>query len=110
MWLVAGDWWLLVFSGADDRFLSSASSLHSPTTKNDGLPHLSLGACAGILRPLGSLRFLMSCLCMLVCSFGVLQRFPGVFVSGQVIFFSVMLGGSTVCVSGEHVKLSGFLM
>ena len=52
----------------------------------------------------------MSFLCVLVCPFGVLQRLPGVFVSGQVIFFSVMLGGSTMCMSGEHVKLSGFLM
>jgi len=52
----------------------------------------------------------MSLLCVLIGSLGVFQRLTGVFVSGQMIFLSVMLGGSTMCMCGEHVKLSGFLM
>jgi hypothetical protein len=52
----------------------------------------------------------MSLLCVLVGSFRVLEGLPGEFVSGQVIFFSVMLGGSAVGLGGEHVKFSGLLV
>jgi hypothetical protein len=52
----------------------------------------------------------MSFLCVLVRSLGVFQRLAGVFVSSQMIFFPVVLGGGTMCMCGEHVKLSGFLM
>ena len=73
-------------------------------------PTSSLRACTRTLRLLGSFRFLMGFLCLLECPFGVLQCLPGLFVCGQMIFFSVMLGSSAVCMSGEHVKLSGFLV
>ena len=52
----------------------------------------------------------MGFLCLLECPFGVLQCLPGVFVTGHMIFFSVMLGGGTMCMGGEHVKLSGFFV
>ena len=52
----------------------------------------------------------MSLLCVLVGSLRVLERLPGEFVSGQVIFFSVMLGGGAMGMGGEHVKFSGPLV
>ena len=62
------------------------------------------------LRLLGSFRFLMGFLCLLECPFGVLQCLAGVFVAGHMILVSVMLGGSTMCMGREHVKLSGFFV
>jgi hypothetical protein len=69
---------------------------------------LILELLAGLFR--GILRFL-------VCVLGRLMRFKrilhgllGVFVSGQVIFFSVVHRGSAMCVRGLFVKFSGALM
>jgi hypothetical protein len=58
----------------------------------------SLAASARILRR--SFRVFMRFLRVLVCPFGVLQCLPGVFVSSQMILFSVMLGGGTMCMCG----------
>jgi hypothetical protein len=52
----------------------------------------------------------MGLLSVLVGSLRVLKRLSGEFVSGQVIFFSVMLGGSAMSMRGEHVKFSGLLV
>ena len=52
-----------------------------------------------------------------MCVLGRLVRFEGklhgplgVFVSGQVILFSMVYGGSAMCVSGLLVKFSSALM
>ena len=41
---------------------------------------------------------------------GVFQCLFGVLMSGQVIFFAVMRGSSTVCVCGEFVEFRGSLV
>ena len=41
----------------------------------------------------------------LECFIGVFQRLFGIFVSGLVIFFPVVHGGSTVGVCGEFMEL-----
>jgi hypothetical protein len=58
----------------------------------------------------GCLRFLVCVLERLVRFAGKLHGPLGVFVSGQVILFSMMYGGSAMCVSGLLVKFSGALM
>jgi hypothetical protein len=62
-------------------------------------------------------RFLRGVLRFLVRELRSLMRFErklhgllGVFVSSQVIFFSVMHCGGAMCVSGLFVKFSGALM
>ena len=41
---------------------------------------------------------------------GVLKRLSGAFMSGQVIFFSVVLGTGTVGVGGKVTVLSSYLL
>ena len=41
---------------------------------------------------------------------GVLQCLSGAFVSGQVIFFSVVLGAGAMCVGSKVTVLSGYLL
>jgi hypothetical protein len=74
-----------------------------------------LAFCAQILKLLAGL--LRGILRFLVCELGRLVRFErklhgllGVFVPGQVIFFSVMHRGSAMCVGSLFVKFSGALM
>ena len=71
--------------------------------------------CAQILKLLcgffrGILRFLVRKLGRLVRFERKLHGLLGVFVSGQVIFFSVMHRGRAMCVRGLFVKFSGALM
>jgi hypothetical protein len=63
---------------------------------------------AGLLR--GILRFLVRELRGLMRLERKLHGLLGVFVSGEMIFFSVMNCGSAMCVSGLFVKFSGALM
>ena len=49
----------------------------------------------------------MSFLRRLECFMGVFQRLLGIFVSGLVIFFPVVHGGSTVGVCGEFMEFGG---
>jgi hypothetical protein len=63
---------------------------------------------AGLLR--GILRFLVRELGRLVRFERKLHGLLGVFVSGEVIFFSVMHCGGAMCVRGLFVKFSGALM
>jgi hypothetical protein len=71
--------------------------------------------CAQILKLLGGffrgiLRFLVRKLGRLVRFERKLHGLLGVFVSSQVIFFSVMHRGRAMCVRGLFVKFSGALM
>jgi hypothetical protein len=52
----------------------------------------------------------MGFLCELVSLGGVLQGLPGIFVSGHMVFFTVMRSSNTMCVRGQIVKLCGSLM
>ena len=52
----------------------------------------------------------MGLLGLLVSALRVLQRLPGQFVPGQVIFFSVMLGGGAMGMGGKHVEFGGLLV
>ena len=63
---------------------------------------------ARLLR--GILRFLVRELRRLVRFERELHGLLGVFVPGQVIFFSMMYRGSAMCVRGLFVKFSGALM
>jgi hypothetical protein len=67
-----------------------------------------LKSLAGLLR--GILRFLVRVLGRLVRFERKLHGLLGVFVSGQVIFFSMMHRGSAMCVRGLFVKFSSALM
>jgi hypothetical protein len=49
----------------------------------------------------------MSFLRRLECFMGVFQRLLGIFVSGLVIFFPMVHGGSTVGVCGEFMEFGG---
>ncbi len=52
----------------------------------------------------------MGLLCVLVGSLGMFEGLSGEFVSGQVIFFSVMFGGGPMGLGGKHVEFSGLLV
>jgi hypothetical protein len=67
---------------------------------------LLFGRVGGMLPP----SALMFPLCLQVSLVGVFQSLPGAFVSGQVIFFSVVLGAGPMGVSGEVVVLGGYLL
>jgi hypothetical protein len=69
---------------------------------------LILELLAGLFR--GILRFLVCVLGRLMRFKRILQGLLGVFVSGQVIFFSVVHCRSAMCVRGLFVKFSGALM
>ena len=47
---------------------------------------------------------------MLVGLIRVFQGLPGAFMSSQVIFFSMVLGGNAVGVGSQIVEFSSFLM
>ena len=53
---------------------------------------------------------LMLLLCVQVSLIGVFQNLSGAFMSGQVIFFSVVLGTGTMGVGSKVVVLSGDLL
>jgi hypothetical protein len=53
---------------------------------------------------------LMLHLCGQVCLIGVLTALPGAFVSGQVIFFAVLLGAGVMGVSGNVTSLGCYLL
>jgi len=55
-------------------------------------------------------RFFLHCLRVFESARGVLERLAGTFVSGQMIFFPVLLGGHPVIVSGKVVQFGGFLI
>jgi hypothetical protein len=55
-------------------------------------------------------RLLMRGLRPLVGSIRMLQGLPGLFVPGQVILFSMVLGGCAMRVSGQVVVFGRFLM
>jgi uncharacterized iron-regulated membrane protein len=69
---------------------------------------LNIKLLSGFLR--GVLRFLMRVLGCLVRFNRKLHGLLGVFVSGQVIFFSVMYGRGAMCVGGLFMKFGGALM
>jgi hypothetical protein len=56
------------------------------------------------------LGLLMLLLCLQVSHIGVLQGLSGVFMSGEVIFFSVVLGAGTMGVGSKVTVLSGYLL
>jgi hypothetical protein len=58
----------------------------------------------------GDLRFLVGVLGCLVRFERKFHGLPGVFLSGKVIFFSMMHRGSAMSVRGLFVKFSGALM
>ena len=53
---------------------------------------------------------LMLRLCQQVSLIGVLEALPGAFMSGQVIFFSMVLGAAAMSVSGKVTMLGGYLL
>jgi len=53
---------------------------------------------------------LMPLLCVQVSLVGVFKDLSGAFMSGQVIFFSVVLGAGTMGVGSKVVVLSGDLL
>ena len=53
---------------------------------------------------------LMLILCMQVCLIGVLKALSGAFGSGQVIFFSVVLGAATMGVGAKVTVLCSYLL
>ena len=53
---------------------------------------------------------LMLLLCVQVSHIGVLQGLSGVLMSGEVIFFSVVLGAATMGVGRKVAVLSGYLL
>lgn len=55
----------------------------------------------------GSLMLLLGVQVSLI---GVLQRLSGTFVSGQVIFLSVVLGAATMGVGGQVTVFGGYLL
>jgi hypothetical protein len=52
----------------------------------------------------------MLLLCLHESLIGVLQGLSGVLVSGQVIFFSVVLRAATMGVGGKVMVLGGYLL
>ena len=52
----------------------------------------------------------MLLLCVQVRLIGVLQRLSGAFMSGQVIFLSVMLGAGKMGMCGIAMVLGGYLL
>ena len=54
--------------------------------------------------------FLMLLLCVQVSLIGMLMGLSGAFMSGQVIFLSMVLGGGTMGVGGKVMVLSGYLL
>jgi hypothetical protein len=63
--------------------------------------------CIGAKPATGSL---MLVLCVQVRLIGVLEGLSGTFVSGQVIFFSVMLGAATMGMGGKVLVFSSYLL
>ena len=53
---------------------------------------------------------LMLLLCVHVSLIGVLQRLSGAFMSGQVIFLSVVLGAGTMGMCGIAAVLGSYLL
>ena len=53
---------------------------------------------------------LMLPLCGQVCRIDMLSALPGAFVSGQVIFFAVVLGAGVMGVSGNVTSLGCYLL
>ena len=53
---------------------------------------------------------LMLLLCLQVSLIGVLKDLSGAFMSGQMIFFSVVLGAGAVGVGGKVMVLSSYLL
>jgi hypothetical protein len=54
--------------------------------------------------------FLMRLLREQVSLIGVLECLSGAFMSGQVVFFSVVLGAGPMCVGSQVAVLSGYLL
>ena len=53
---------------------------------------------------------LMLLLCVQVSLIGVLKVLSGAFMSGQVIFFSVVLGAAAMGMGGQVTVLRGYLL
>lgn len=56
------------------------------------------------------LGILVFFLCVQVSLVGVLQALSGTFMSGHVIFFSVLLGAGAMGVGGKITVLSSYLL
>ena len=52
----------------------------------------------------------MFLLCLQVSLIGVLQRLSGAFMSGQVIFFSVVLSAATMGMGSQVMVLGSYLL
>jgi hypothetical protein len=63
--------------------------------------------CIGAMPVTGSL---MLVLCVQVRLIGVLEGLSGALMSGQVIFFSVMLGAAPMGVGGKVLVFSSYLL
>ncbi|HUD98181.1 MAG TPA: hypothetical protein VMR62_01310 [Bryobacteraceae bacterium] len=63
--------------------------------------------CVSAMPGSGSLMLLLGVQVSLI---GVLQRLSGTFVSGQVIFLSVVLGAATMGVGGQVTVFGGYLL
>jgi len=66
-----------------------------------------LVGCVSATLGAGSLMLL---LCVQVSLIGVLKRLPGTFVSGRVIFFSVVLGAATMGMGSQVMVLGSYLL
>jgi hypothetical protein len=65
--------------------------------------------CIGAMPVTGSLMLVLI-LCVQVRLIGVLEGLSGALMSGQVIFFSVMLGAATMGVGGKVLVFSSYLL
>ncbi|MGO4879659.1 MAG: hypothetical protein ACLP59_02420 [Bryobacteraceae bacterium] len=64
----------------------------------------------GYVSAMPGLGPLMLLLGMQVCLIGMLLGLPGAFVSGQVIFLSVVLGAATMGVGGQVPVFGSYLL